>query len=443
MSCAFGLVVIGLMLLLAGRASARDLEAEIAAAHSRAASAAGEVEALKTSVAPVRSELKSAQHHAAPVRGRARKAAAQVGAAEQQAKDQRLRAAGAVKRIEGERKDAIAAHHHRVSFDVGLAFAALIAGLIALGWSWFRASDVVAATTRVPLGKTVAVIVGSGILALIVGGVMKEAGGFVAVLGGLIFGLGLALPVAFLLARHSAQVQRGRARTWLQRERLSSRVTRSIAGTLGALFFIALVVAATDTTAPSGTVTTTLRDRAEPAALVTPKLKVDEQRAKQFRDALRPFERAVAKKRAAFDAAQKELHQAKARLADATGDERNWSHQLKAELAREQRKAEREERRAQRLQEREEREEERTAEREEREYEKALAIEEHEHQEAEETEGCDPNYEGACLHDGIGDYDCAGGSGNGPNYVEGPIYVVGADPFGLDSDGDDIACEDG
>ncbi len=46
-----------------------------------------------------------------------------------------------------------------------------------------------------------------------------------------------------------------------------------------------------------------------------------------------------------------------------------------------------------------------------------------------------------CLHDGIGDYDCAGGSGNGPNYVDGPIKVLPPDPFDLDRDGDGTGCE--
>ncbi|HEX8858143.1 MAG TPA: hypothetical protein VGC06_03440 [Actinomycetes bacterium] len=55
---------------------------------------------------------------------------------------------------------------------------------------------------------------------------------------------------------------------------------------------------------------------------------------------------------------------------------------------------------------------------------------------------CDPSYPGSCLHDGIGDYDCAGGSGNGPNYVSGPIRVRPPDPFGLDADGDGVGCED-
>lgn len=54
---------------------------------------------------------------------------------------------------------------------------------------------------------------------------------------------------------------------------------------------------------------------------------------------------------------------------------------------------------------------------------------------------CDPSYPGSCLHDGVGDYDCAGGSGNGPNYVDGPITVLPPDPFGLDSDHDGVGCE--
>ena len=40
------------------------------------------------------------------------------------------------------------------------------------------------------------------------------------------------------------------------------------------------------------------------------------------------------------------------------------------------------------------------------------------------------------------DVDCAGGSGNGPRYVEGPVSVSGSDPYGLDNDGDGVDCED-
>jgi hypothetical protein len=57
-----------------------------------------------------------------------------------------------------------------------------------------------------------------------------------------------------------------------------------------------------------------------------------------------------------------------------------------------------------------------------------------------EQRRCDPNYTGACVPI-ASDVDCAGGSGNGPAYVQGPVYVVGSDIYGLDSDGDGVGCE--
>ena len=54
---------------------------------------------------------------------------------------------------------------------------------------------------------------------------------------------------------------------------------------------------------------------------------------------------------------------------------------------------------------------------------------------------CSPYYPDVCLAMNKGDYDCAGGSGNGPNYVSGPIKVLPPDPFDLDRDGDGIGCD--
>lgn len=54
--------------------------------------------------------------------------------------------------------------------------------------------------------------------------------------------------------------------------------------------------------------------------------------------------------------------------------------------------------------------------------------------------GCDSNYAGACVPI-ASDVDCAGGSGNGPAYVRGPVTVVGSDIYGLDRDGDGVGCE--
>ncbi|WP_199521339.1 G5 domain-containing protein [Jiangella anatolica] len=52
---------------------------------------------------------------------------------------------------------------------------------------------------------------------------------------------------------------------------------------------------------------------------------------------------------------------------------------------------------------------------------------------------CDPNYSGCVPIDT--DVDCAGGSGNGPSYADGPVTVTGEDIYGLDSDDDGVGCE--
>jgi hypothetical protein len=56
------------------------------------------------------------------------------------------------------------------------------------------------------------------------------------------------------------------------------------------------------------------------------------------------------------------------------------------------------------------------------------------------AQSCHPSYQGACLNPSASDYDCAGGSGNGPYYT-GPVTVVGPDVFDLDRDGDGYGCE--
>jgi hypothetical protein len=55
-------------------------------------------------------------------------------------------------------------------------------------------------------------------------------------------------------------------------------------------------------------------------------------------------------------------------------------------------------------------------------------------------EECDPNYTG-CVPISSDDVDCAGGSGNGPEYADGPVDVIGSDIYDLDHDKDGVACE--
>jgi resuscitation-promoting factor RpfB len=54
------------------------------------------------------------------------------------------------------------------------------------------------------------------------------------------------------------------------------------------------------------------------------------------------------------------------------------------------------------------------------------------------SSNCTPGYS-PCLPPAY-DYDCRGGSGNGPKYT-GPVRVTGSDPYDLDRDGDGKACE--
>ena len=52
-----------------------------------------------------------------------------------------------------------------------------------------------------------------------------------------------------------------------------------------------------------------------------------------------------------------------------------------------------------------------------------------------DCQGYDP-----CIEPGD-DVDCVGGSGDGPRYVSGPVYVNGDDPYALDGNYDGVGCE--
>jgi membrane protein involved in colicin uptake len=58
---------------------------------------------------------------------------------------------------------------------------------------------------------------------------------------------------------------------------------------------------------------------------------------------------------------------------------------------------------------------------------------------AAQAPSCNPNYSG-CLDPNASDYDCEGGSGNGPYYT-GTVEVIGDDEYGLDADGDGYGCD--
>jgi hypothetical protein len=59
------------------------------------------------------------------------------------------------------------------------------------------------------------------------------------------------------------------------------------------------------------------------------------------------------------------------------------------------------------------------------------------------SQNCTSGYSPCLVYHGGADYDCSGGSGDGPYYTEpGVVYAVsGSDPYDLDADNDGSGCE--
>jgi hypothetical protein len=112
-------------------------------------------------------------------------------------------------------------------------------------------------------------------------------------------------------------------------------------------------------------------------------------------------------------------------------EEREKLRKQRAQLRRERAQARRERARARRARAAARRERERELQR----QEEAAATE----PEPEPAANCHPSYD-PCLDPNASDYDCAGGSGDGPKYT-GYVTVKGPDEYDLDSDGDGTGCE--
>ncbi len=395
-----------------GQASARDLNAALSEAESRAEVAAVEVDELKGAVRPAESRFEASSERAAPVAAAAHTADRRVARIERELRTDRLAAAAKVSRIENEKRDAAEKHDETVRFGLGLGLTALIAAGIAFGWDRFRASAPVTWLTRVSLGQAIGLCVGGGLLMVIVGAAMSSADGVVGVIGVALFLLGFVFANALVLARHSVEVQRGRSKPVLRRERWPRRVAQVTAGVLGALCLIGLGTAVFAGEAESSEASAALRLEADGRDASTPELAQVEQRAAKLGRTASSLLAVANADRRDLRTARRKLGHAEARLASAESDAASFTHRLAVLSAREEREAEQEARR----------------------------VEEQAAEEAEQTpEECDPNYSG-CLDPNAVDYDCAGGSGDGPLYT-GTVEVLGVDHYGLDADGDGIGCD--
>ncbi len=408
---AAAVLAITLGLVLAGAASAQDLSAGLSEAESRAEVAAVEVEELEGAAIPAETKFEASSKRATPAEAAANAAKLRVAGIEDVQKSRRFAAIAEISRIESANRDAAEKHDDKVRSGLGFGLAALIMAGIALAWGWFRASAAIGGLTRMTLGRAIGLCVGGGLLAIIFGTAMGNASGLVGVLGNALFGVGFMLPIALLLARHSIEVQRGRSKPVLRRERLPRWVAQSVCGVMGALFLIGVGAALFAGEAESKPVSSQLRLRASEQAPGVPALAGAEQQAAGLDRRAASLLAVTHSDRLELRAIKRRLGRAESRLTSANSEARNFTRRLVALSAREEREAATEER-------------------------EFAVLREEEEPAAEE---CDPNYSG-CLDPNASDYDCEGGSGNGPDYT-GEVQVLGVDHYGLDADSDGIGCE--
>jgi hypothetical protein len=418
-------LLLALLVLAAGATSsaAQDLTTGLAEAEANVATYEGELPAERQQVAVAEGHYRSAALHAAPPLRALRRSKAEARHVRRELAATEQRAHARIAQAEDEHQQEVDDHDEEVRNGIGFGLAALVAGLIALAWGSFRASAPVAALTRMDLSRAVGLCVGGGLLTLIVGGALGQANGLVGALGSFIFCLGLILPTALLLARHSVEVQGGRSQPLLRRERLPTWVPMAVAGLMLVLFLASTGSAIFAPSASSQSISPRLQEEAEGVAGESGAEELEaaqEEVVKAKQRAMAPLAwRHRAQRQLA--SARGDLHRTQAHLGAARSSQRSFTRQLVA--LEEQERQEREEEEEQLEKEQQEEQE---------------RIEEEEHTEELASE-CDPNYSG-CLNPNSSDYDCLGGSGDGPDYT-GTVTVLGEDHYGLDADGDGTGCD--
>lgn len=424
MKAAVGLLSLLVLLLIVdpGTSAGQDLAASLARAEAKVSKYEAELPARQQQAAAAEARYRAAARPAAGPLHALHQEQAHLSRLHDDISARERRAKARISEARDKHQQEVDDHDEQVHNGLGFGLAALVAGLIALAWGFFRASAPVAALTELELSRAVGLCVGGGLLMVIVGVALGAAAGAVGALGSFVACLGLILPTAFLLARHSAEVQRGRSRPLLRRDRLPGWVPLAVAGLMGVLFLASTGSALFAPSASSESLSSQLEEEAEG---VRGGRGAEELEAAQE-------EVAKAKQRAATPVAR--LTRAQHQLAGARRD----LHRLQAHLSATKSSRQSLAKRIAKLEEKEQHEYEREQERLEREETRRIKKEEMEAETAAESE-CDPNYSG-CLDPSASDYDCEGGSGDGPLYT-GTVEVLGEDHYGLDADADGIGCE--
>ena len=410
----FGSIVLGaalsVALILASPVAAQDLSTALSSAEESAASAEVAIAEAREQVGAVQRRYEAASAAAEPARQAARAARGEAHAQKATIAARRAAAAERIAQLEADHRSEVDEHDERVRNGIGAALATLAAGAIALSWGWFRTSAAVSWLVGLQLAQAIGICVGGGLLALIVGSALASADGFLGSLGVFVALLGPLLAVSLLLARHSAQVQAGRERALLGRERLPDWIATGLAGLMAILCLASLGSAFLSTSPEAASASPQVRATAAGRMSRETKrgLAAAEGRAAVLgRRATRLTARQDAA-RATLRKVRGELASAQSELTAAEGEIRRYTHRIEVVEAREARQREREEEQA------------------------LIAAEEEAETEEEASSGCDTNYTGCVPETGY-DVDCS--------EVSGPVEVIGTDVDGLDADGDGIGCE--
>jgi hypothetical protein len=404
---------------VAGASAAQDPGASLVEAERRAAAIETERSGRQRALESAEARHRAAASAAAPLVRVLEDQRAEVDRLRAQLIEAEEEAGNRIVQLQERYRQEVDDHDEEVRTGVDFGLAALVAGFIALAWGWFRATAAVAALTEIQRSQAIGVCVGGGLLLLVIGGALGSSDGAVGAIGSFLFCLGLILPTALLLARHSAEVQRGRSRPLLRRERLPAWVPLTAAGLMLLLFAASTGSAIFADGVASQPVPPELREQAKATSEGSgaEELKTaEEEAAKAEQRAAGPLARKNATEEA-LAAARRSLQGVKRRLANARADQRSAARRLVALEEREQREAERAEARAIR--------------------EEEALIEQEEEELASE---CHPSYSG-CLNPYSPDYDCEGGSGDGPDYT-GTVTVTGYDEYGLDANNNGVGCEE-
>jgi hypothetical protein len=265
LKAAAGLLLALLAMLTGGvqSSAAEDLGARLARAEANVANLESELPAKRQQASAAEARYRAAARHAAPAAQALRRSRTETRRVRRELATKERKAKARIAAAKSQHRQEVDNHDEQVHNGVGFGLAALVAGLIALGWGFFRASAPVASLTELELSHAVGLCVGGGLLMVIVGVALGSSNGAAGALGSFIACLGLILPTAFLLARHSAEVQRGRSKPLLRRERLPSWVPLAVAGLMGVLFLVSTGSAVFAPSASSEPISAQVQEEAE------------------------------------------------------------------------------------------------------------------------------------------------------------------------------------